>query len=671
MPQEWNNILVVTADELLPFYKSMANLQKAILRDKNKPSGLRKLQSGGNGRQLLVSFDSLPIEVQNTLGDPRKLSHFMELFFRWESEPARFFHNFRFDDGTYLSSTHQDQYNTNACVLIALLKLKKARIAERTSKGGSLKGLTKSLLQDVTSFNDVLFQKYQVRHNLPNSEKRFKQALSAFESKGLASIVSKRHRNDNAKKVDDETMALLNSLFAKQLHKPTRTEVAKQYDAFLAGYIEIINNSTGELYNPSDFKKLTDTTIIAWLGKWQHRIGTYTARGGNRQKLITQFRPYHSMEQPKYAGSIISIDDRQPPFTYGNNQRVWFYNGIDLASECFTCFVAGKTKEGIILDFYRDMVRRYHGYGVNIPHEVEAEMSLNSNLLGTLLREGNMFSKVRIEANNARGKRIEGYYRPLRYELEKQEIGWLARPFAISESNQAGPSAPVELPYESIVKQGLKHIATWNNMPHSKHPSMSRWDYFMANQNPNLEPTNYKGILPYIGYKTTSSCNAGGIRLQGARYLLGDNGVLATGDALVSLMSRIEDATVTIYWLDDLKGEIIKALVYLGDTYICEAIPEPSYNRASIEQTPKDLENRTLMSSYVSTIDAYMKHQRQQLENLVVIDNRVVTLNNNFVIPELAGEPAYDQAVQLPSLAPTEDIDDLAYTSVKDLKDRF
>ncbi|MBK6819879.1 MAG: hypothetical protein IPG85_09960 [Bacteroidetes bacterium] len=58
-------------------------------------------------------------------------------------------------------------------------------------------------------------------------KKRFKPALNLYEKQGFISLISKKHKNTNSKKVTDEIISLLNNLFAKQLHKPTRTEVAE------------------------------------------------------------------------------------------------------------------------------------------------------------------------------------------------------------------------------------------------------------------------------------------------------------------------------------------------------------------------------------------------------------------------------------------------------------
>ena len=87
---------------------------------------------------------------------------------------------------------------------------------------------------------------------------------------------------------------------------------------------------------------------------------------------------------------------------------MWFYLGIDLGSEAITTWVYGTSKEGIILDFYRQMVRNYAEWGLPLPDEIECESNLNAAYREGFLKSGNMFQNVRIEANSARSKRCEG-----------------------------------------------------------------------------------------------------------------------------------------------------------------------------------------------------------------------------------------------------------------------
>ncbi len=675
MPHEWNNIIVVTKDELVPaWYSTWDSLKATLHRYSNLPYGIKRAQLGGNGRQLLIAFDSLPMHIQNGLGDPRKKHHILEIFYQIDSEAVNFYATYTFPDGSYLDAVFQERYIINASVLKAVLSLRMARQQERQTKGGSLVGISSTLSSDACSFQTTLQAKHNVRHTLPENERRFKDTLKAFEINGYPSLVSGKHKNQNTRKVTDHTLELLNNMFAGLSTKPTATQVYRDYGSFIKGDLEVINNATGECYDPANFKALSAQTVTNYMAEWTNRIGTYSLRSGDRQRFMQQFKPYHSSDKPKFAGSIISIDDRQPPFKSMDGKRVWFYNGIDLGSEAFTCWVYGREKEGIILDFYRQLVRNYAEWGINLPAELEAEMSLNSSFTETFLKPGAMFQHVRIEANNARGKRIEAYYRQLRYSIEKDREGWLARPFALSESNQAGPSKVKELPYDRIIEECLRDIEKWNNMPHSVHKNMSRWEVFNQMQNPDLKPTNYQSIIPYIGYKTKTSVNVGIIKLQGCEYLLGNNNQICTGENLISLMKRVEGFDIDVYWLDDREGRVFKALVFIGTQYICDAVAKPTYVRAKIEQTPQDISNYQLMSKYVSTIEAYGRRQKQAIDRITIIDNKPQP-TKTFIMPGLIQRSQNDwqPADILPALPePSEDYNiPPGHSFVRDIRDTF
>ena len=497
----------------------------------------------------------------------------------------------------------------------------------------------KTICEDVESYNHFLKLKHGVEHNLPANTVRFNEKFNTFAKQGYGCLVSRAHGNNNRRKVDGEMENLLNSMFAHQQDKPTATEISRQYEAFLNGYVEVINNATGELYNPGDFKRVSQGSIYNYLNKWENKIGTYSLRSGDRQKLMQQFKTPHSLIQPTYSGNLISIDDRQPPFEYEKGKRMWFYNAIDLASECYICSVYGKSKEGIIIEFYRQLVRNVVQWGIDMPWELECESSLNSSFKDTFLRPGAMFQEVRIEANNARGKRIEQYFRQIRYTVEKKYPGFISRPFAIMESNQAGPSKREYVPYSKLVGQGLESLETWNNMPHSKSPDMSRWEYFINRQDANLKPINWLGFMRHIGHYTQSSCRAGVVAMNRGRWLIGDQNGIATGEKLLRLMGRVEGQNLDIYWLDGNDGQVLKAMVYRNGEHICELHPQPAYNKARHEQTDADMLARELMSSYVMTVEGFRRQRRSEIDKVTVIDNRQLTVNNNFRMPGL-GRPA-------------------------------
>ncbi|SDC53770.1 hypothetical protein [Williamwhitmania taraxaci] len=633
-----NNILVVTELELIPAHFSTYDaLRMAIKRAEKRGYGITRVQSGGNGRQLLIDFDSLPMSIRDAIGDPRKGKHVLEQFYKTDKATVDFYTTYKFSDQTTIEAEAQIRYITNASVLNALALLKEAREVKISSltPNKSTRGIWHSLTSDVASFNPVLQQKFGVQHTLPES-KRMAPLFKKFMEQGYPSIINGNHGNRNAAKITPEVVHLLNNLFGTQRKKPTYAEISRQYSGFLDGYVELINNETGEQYNPKEFKTLSRSTIYEYLSEWESRIGTVAKRSGDRQKLLSEFSPYHSLAHPTYAGSIVSVDDRQPPFEYAKGERMWFYLAQDVASEAITTWVWGKTKAEMILDFYRQMVRNYAEWGLSLPAELEAESNLNSSFKNTFLKEGYMFQHVHIEANNARAKYIEsGFNRRMRYGIEKESLGWIARPFAKDESNQAGGYTVPIVPYTELVESRLRDIQTWNNMPSPLDPAKTRWEYLLENQHPALKPTNYKAILPHLGYKEETSCHTGMVQLQNKQWLLGDNGSMHTGEPLLAIMRQAEGMDLDVYWLDTNDGKVLKAMVYLrgGSQLVCELVPKPIGARATIEQTPESLKAREDMARYKATIDGYMQRQKRALDPVTVIDSTPITLNAKFQIP--------------------------------------
>jgi hypothetical protein len=638
--------LVVTYDELVPmFYKTMDYLKSYVYICEKRGFGLKRVARGHNGGKALILFDSLPEKIRFQLDDLRVGNHTLEQFFEVDPEAVRFYQSFRFADNRSISDNLQSVYITNASVIQAVMKLKDARIESvRTLQNKYPRDLWKTLHNDAMSFISVtqdeaekgkvpvLMRKFGLVCDLPKNIDRFREKCEKFTENSYMSLISDKHGNNNSRKADDAVTGVLESIFATKADKPTYREVSEAYSGFLSGYVEVISNATGEVYNPAQFKPLSQSTIYNYLSSWKSKIATFAIRSGDRQKLMAQFKPSHKLEKSQYAGSLVSVDDRQPPFEYAQSHRAWFYLGIDDASECYISWVHGKDKKGMIVPFYRQMVRNCNEWGVGIPMELEAESSLNSTLKDGLLIPGNMFDYVRIEANNARGKIIERYNQYMRYGEEKSLPGWIARPFARSESNQAGSTNVPMLPYEHIVEQTLTLIQKWNNSPHSVHKTKSRWEVYMENQNPDIKPINWHGILKHIGYKTSTSCKVGEVKLQHGAYLLGDNGEIYLGERLINLMAMIEGEQIDVYWLDDNDGNVMKAFAYMGNQFICELLPKPSYKRARAEQTDDDMQAREIMSSYVATIEAFGKRQRQSIEKVTVIDNRTTAISDKFQI---------------------------------------
>ncbi|SMG35810.1 hypothetical protein [Sphingobacterium psychroaquaticum] len=680
MPIMLGNIVAVSKEELVPhFFKSENTLYSTIQRYKELPYGIKRVMIGGNGRQLLIDLDTLPGHIKDAIHDPRKSDHVLERYYSVDPDAVRFYAIHKFDDGTYLSMEHQERYIINASVLKAAIALRNDRLVEWRNKGRSKSGIMQSLVADVLSFNESLRKKFRIEHDLPKSVGRFKESLNTFEtlvngSFNYEGLISKKHRNINSRKVDENTVRLLNDMFADKVRKPTAKEIHEQYDGFVSGYVQVVNNKTGELYSPKGYKQLSISTVTAYLARWENRIATHQKRSDDRQLNMGKFKPYYSFEMPKFSGSMISIDDRQPPFKSLSGKRVWFYLAVDVASRAITCAVYGETKEGIILEFYRQMVRNYYSWGLCLPAELECEMSLNSSYTDTILKEGVMFDYIKMEANNARGKYIERVNEELRYRKEKGRDGWLARPKALSETNQ--PGVDIEkvprIPFDTIVNDCLADIDSWNNEPHPTEEGISKWEYFLERQHPSLSPINFEAILPYIGNRTETSCKLGNIQLNNGLCLIGDHGIVAKGERLIQVMKQIEGQEIEVYWLDDDQGEVMKAYAYIDGKCVCEIVRKPRPIRARLERSAADELAEGLLAAYTNTVDAFGKRQREQLDGVVIIKEDPAPLKHQiFSKPSTRIKHTERQPIELPQY---EDVDEdySSYSSLRQsIKDRF
>jgi hypothetical protein len=649
MPQLWlHNKVAVEKDELVPeFWNKLNSLQAEIIRYQELPYGIKRLQKGGNGRKLLIDFDSLPREIQEAIGDPRKVDHILERYYRIETDTVDYYNDYKRPHSGYLTPKEIEQYIINASVMHAVVRLEQDRIIERRNKRMSLRGIAASLCADVSLFNETLKVKFRVTHNLPGNERRFKEYLKTFKMEGLYSVIKDPQGTgrQNARKVDDSVLEIIKGLFVDG-YKPTATEIARNYEAFLSGYAEVYNEKTGEQYNPKDFPKLSESTVKNYLAKWEHKIGTHKKRSGNRQVYIANYVPHGQMDLPVKSGSLISIDDRQPPFWYEKRKRMWFYIGMDVASGCITTFVYGKSKEGIIVDFYRQMVRFHAYYNLGMPIELECESSLNSSFKDTFLREGNMFRHVRVEANNAQGKIIELRFGSIRYEVEKKAPGWIARPHAKSEANQAGPGENLIIPYDELVAARLAEIEDWNNSAHHENTALSKWEYFLQNQHEETNHINYKAILPHLGYSTQTSCSRGYITLQGKQRAIAENGKILTGSSLIEKMKVIEGKDVEVRWLDDMEGNVLKAYAYMDERFVCEVMEMPRFNRAKAEQTAECLQAIELQSHYKMTVIGFAQQTAKEIDKVSINDLRPKP-ERKFQIPNLKRYEAREEFSQV------------------------
>ena len=158
MPHEWNNILVVTKDELIP--GSSPSSEGPCGRNsrgmRRKPSVFAVPVKGkGRGNEVLIAFDSLPEEWQRQLGDPRRKDCSMERFFWEDAEAVAFFSSVRPGKYGNLDIKRQREYVLDASVLRAALRWRSAHYEECIKSNQSFKNTYKVLAVALDNFQAV------------------------------------------------------------------------------------------------------------------------------------------------------------------------------------------------------------------------------------------------------------------------------------------------------------------------------------------------------------------------------------------------------------------------------------------------------------------------------------------------------------------------------------
>lgn len=582
-------------------------------------------RTGGHGRTSLIEFAYLPekyrVDIINEYGDPDETINPLRQHFKIDGEARRYYsnhpHNFLPEQVT--------RFTVNYSTMKAVIALKEERMSMRRRMGNSTRGVLESVINDLKNFKRDTKEVCGLPHTLPVSN-RLKGKIRAYKKQKFDAFIDMRGGAKSSQKTTPEMIQLWNDLFASLNHKPDKYEVYTMYNSFLEGKREIVNTTEGhgEIYNPKEayFVPVSASTIGNYLRKWENASVNDSKRNGDRQKHMGSYRPWHKMKQPPFSGELISVDDRQPPFWCSKNRdRLWVYGGIDVGSQCFTSIVFGESKKGIILEFYRQMVRNYAEWNMPLPYELEAELNLNDSYTDSFLQPGAMFDEVRIEANNARAKRIENYWRQLRHGAEKKREGWLARPHALYEANQPSPGKIKILKKTEIMQNCLQDVENWNNAPHNLYPEMTRWQFHKERIAPELKgrSINWRDILPGLGYLRKSSMNVGRIILNGTHHVVGLNGSVALGDDLLNIMRRIEGREVIIYFLDDNEGKMLKAHVHdpVTGRFVCELMGDLSYYRSKLSRKRyNDNENRALMSAYERTVTGYINSQGKEISRL-------------------------------------------------------
>ena len=598
----------------VPNYKQLkARGQINVVRD-----------GGGLGNYVLVEVATLPVRfrerIQEKYGEMKVdiLRDWFAQHYVMDAKARAFYTRFRFDNGEALPPEHINEYTVNASVLQAVIALlNDTKILRKAMQGG---GVNWSEMAGAISYYQAEFG-----HTLPLSTNRFKARVNEFRESGYECLISKKFQNQNKRKVTYTIERLVLSL-AAQKERPYATVVMEMYNQFLCGENEVFDLETGEVYNPEEFVDKKGNPIVLSEGTIANILNDHKNKAllskvhDSSWDFNNRYRPYHLRKVAAFAGSKISLDDRDLPRPMHNGQRVKAYYAYDVASGAVVGYAYSrlKTKE-LFIDCMRNMFQTLDRNGLYMPAELEVEHHLVSNFADGLMNAGTVFPLIRwCNPGNSREKRAEHFNRTKKYSVEKRLQTNIGRWYAKLEANRPKEEKVYDelnntykvrtYSYEELVADDIRAIQEYNSQLHpndKKYPGMTRWDVFCQTQNPDLAAWDRHVLYRYIGECTETSIRQNmycTVQYQQFR--------LPSPDVIEKLAPR--NNKVLAYYLPDIDGNISEVYIYQNDKFIATCGLLERYNEATAEQTDADREAYIEQSKYVAQFDSMMRQGKIQ-----------------------------------------------------------
>ena len=612
----------------------------------------------GLGNYALIEVATMPQrfkdKVDEKYGDMKSeiLRLHFQKYYNIDPRAREYYTRYRFENGDMLPSEHIREYTVNASALNAVVELMAdTKVMRKVMNHGQLDWNQMA--------GAISYYQQEFGHTLPVSANRFRNKVKQYREDGYESLISRKFRNQNRRKVTWRIDNLIKGLKAMTEH-PYDTVVAEMYNQFVQGKLEVFDPSTGEVFDPAEFRDkkgnplvLSKSTIAQYLNEPLTSIALAKVHQ-DQWSFNNSQRPYHMRNKCTFAGSQISLDDRDLPRKMHDGSTVKTYLAFDVMSGAIVGYAYGRKKnDELFLDCMRSMFKTCDENGFATPAELQVEHHITSHFKEGLLKDGVVFQYIRwCNPGNSREKHAERFHRDKKYGIEKQTQPHTGRWYAKLDEHRTKVKKVFDednntyieptFSYEELVADEIRAIRDYNMSPHpdqKKFPGLSKWDVFCLFQNPVLQQWDKAVLMKYIGRHVTTSIKQNAyITVQYNQYRL------SHVDVLKKLAPR--NNKVDAYYLPDENGEIGEIYIYQNDRLIDTCKKVVRYNTATIEQTEKDKAAYTEQAKYNAQFDAMVKKNRIQKLGIVKKD----------LAEAIAAAEA--KAVEIPVVQQVDDDDD-------------
>lgn len=449
---------------------------------------LTVVQRGGNGREALIAYRSMPERIRAAYDETYKNAHeemkrreqekYISSQIRFDAEAVRFYKEFE----PRIEPARQLEYILNAQVMNEMVRTEKARNVEHAKGGYSRRAETWSSVQ-------ICCERLReiTGHTLPKNPARLREKFNAYKREGYVVLVSGNLGNSAARRIGKAEGALLLKLRRSRFPVYTDMQLFEEYNrqASLRGLKTIKSPTTMHNY-------LNDPAVMVW---W------FAAVNGERE-FKNKYMPTFDTILPSMPNSLWYSDGTKINLyyrAYDERKKRWtarttdVYEVMDACTELFLgCYIGDGENFYTQYMAYRMAVQQWKVK----PYEI-----VTDNQGGHKKLESQGFFKKLCHLHkttmphNGQSKSIESAFGRFQQQVLHKLYNFTGQNITAKKlSSRANIDLIManidQLPTLEELKQlYMQCREEWNNMQHPTSPTgMTRLEMYTAIENPKAQP---------------------------------------------------------------------------------------------------------------------------------------------------------------------------------------
>ena len=580
---------------------------------------LTVVQRGGNGREALIAYRSMPERIRAAYDETYKNAHeemkqreqekYISSQIRFDAEAVRFYKEFE----PRIEPARQLEYILNAQVMNEMVRTEKARNVEHAKGGYSRRAETWSSVQ-------ICCERLReiTGHTLPKNPARLREKFNAYKRDGYVVLVSGNLGNSAARRIGKAEGALLLKLRRSRFPVYTDMQLFEEYNrqATLRGLKTIKSPTTMHNY-------LNDPAVMVW---W------YAAVNGERE-FKNKYMPTFDTILPQMPNSLWYSDGTKINLyyrAYDERQKRWTarttdaYEVMDACTELFLgCYIGDGENFYTQYMAYRMAVQKW-----NIkPYEI-----VTDNQGGHKKLESQGFFKKLCHLHkttmphNGQSKSIESAFGRFQQQVLHKLYNFTGQNITAKKlSSRANIDLIManidQLPTLEELKQlYMECREEWNNMQHPTSPTgMTRLEMYTAIENPKAQPLDdYEAQEIFmlfsqtpVQYTREGFCFT--LDKQEYRYMVYDD----SGQVDMNFhLQNVGRQFLYRYDPEDMTRVELWAMTDTGAKYAAIATPKVAIHRATQERTEEenaylfaqlDANRRTRAAMHIAQEDLFVE----------------------------------------------------------------